>query len=92
MVKTKLTFDEELERRQILEQIGNELEAVRSLLYEMAKYYVPQTYDIENSTNKQLIKKLDKIQKVEGEIIEFREKHIPDEIWYMIPRKESVKV
>ena len=60
MVKTKLTFDEELERRQILEQIGNELEAVRSLLYEMAKYYVPQTYDIENSTNKQLIKKLDK--------------------------------
>lgn len=92
MVKTKLTFDEELERRQILEQIGNELEAVRSLLYEMAKYYVPQTYDIENSTNKQLIKKLDKIQKVEGEIIEFREKHIPDEIWYMIPRKEPVKV
>jgi len=92
MVKKKLSFEEGLERRHIIDQIGNELEGIRSLLYVMAKYYVPQTYDIENSTTKQLIKKLDKIEKVEREIIEFREKHISDDIWYLIPRKEPEKI
>ena len=80
--RRKLTPEQEQKRQEIVEQIGYELEDVREILNHMGEYYNPKTFDTDNLSVKELRRYLNRIEKDETELMNFREKHIPDELWY----------